>query len=150
MEDIELHQKHIAQIFSLLTDVKKTFDTAPEKLDTAELPAQFTFTGTADSTDEFGESEDYVARIYRIQFAVIPTGQATPTRREQLCRDLLEKARKHLKKYPSLKQCDRVFKAEVIGDSGVVVLPEFGMAFVGFEIRLRVTYADVITIENQE
>jgi len=40
--------------------------------------------------------------------------------------------------------------AKVLGDSGVVILPEFGYAFVGFEIRLQVEYDDLIEFADNE
>lgn len=156
MENIELHQKHFAEIFDMLLDdndvklLKTTFSTAPEKLDTAEIPAQYTLTGSGNETNQFGESEEFITRIYRVQVAVLPTGQATPTARETLCRELLEKCRKHLKRYPLLNQCERVYRMRVLSDSGVVILPEFGQKYVGFEIRAEVQYADVINFAEQE
>lgn len=155
MEDIELHQLHIAQIAQELVDANPqvlvtSFSTAPEKLDTGEIPALYSLTSSATRTNQFGEREEYLTRVYRVQVAVVPTGQATPTEREKLCRDLLEKVRKQFNRFPRLNDCNGVFTAKVIGDSGVVILPEFGMKFVGFEIRLQVTYVDVIDFAENE
>lgn len=156
MNDIELHQTAIAAICAekklgvSLTGITSTFATAPEKLDTEELPAQYSLTSGGTESNEYGENEEYVKRVYRVQIAVLPIGQATPTARETLCRDLLEKTRMQLKRYPFLNDTERVARARVLGDSGVVILPEFGMAFVGFEIRVEVTYAELINFAEQE
>jgi len=97
MSDIALHHQAIAEICNALkvtNGLMKTFATAPEKLDTAELPAQYTLTGSGTDSNVFGETEEYVKRVYRVQVAVIPIGQATPTIRETKCRELLELVRK--------------------------------------------------------
>ena len=146
-QDIALHHQYIAEIFSELVEeglLVSAYSTAPEKLDTAEIPAQYTLTGSANETNEFGEREEYVVRVYRVQVSVIPTGQANPTEREQLGRELLERCRKQLKRFTQLNDCPRVYEHRVLGDSGIVILPEFGMKYVGFEIRLEVTYSELI------
>src|SRR5688572_23188807 len=117
-QDIALHHQYIAGIFDELKSegiLKSTYSTAPEKLDTAEIPAQYTLTGSANETDEFGENEEYIVRIYRVQVAVIPTGQANPTAREQLGRELLERCRKQLKRFTQLNGCPRVNEHRVLG-----------------------------------
>lgn len=156
MNDIELHQAAIAEICAEVVDgesligLTTTFSTAPEKLDSEELPAQYSLTSAGNESNEYGESEEYLKRVYRVQVAVLPIGQATPTLRETLCRDLIERTRRQLKRYPFLKNTAGVARARVLGDSGVVVLPEFGMAFVGFEIRIEVTYAEIVNFAEQE
>lgn len=150
MSDIALHQQAIAGIFEGFTGLKKAFEIAPSKLDTAELPALYTLTGSGNDSNQYGESEEYTSRTYRIQIAVIPIGQATPEIRETLCRDLMENVRRELKRYPSLDGTEGVERARVIGDSGIVILPEFGMKFVGFEIRLQVTYSELIEFAENE
>lgn len=149
-QDIALHHTKIAGICSSVQGMKKTFSTAPVKLDTEELPAQYTLTGSANELTVFGENEEYVRRTYRVQVAVLPTGQANAEAREKACRELLEKTRKQLNRYPMLNNCDRVLKSKVVSDSGVVVLPEFGQAFVGFEVRLQVDYFEEIDFAEQE
>jgi len=102
---VGLHHAGIAKIGQdLVTAGKltKSFSTAPEKLDTAELPALYTLTGSAVDNEDYGEREENTVRTYRIQVPVIPTGQATPTIRETQCRTLLEVVRKELKKHPQL------------------------------------------------
>lgn len=150
-DDITKHQEAIALICREVTEIKKAFSTAPEKLDTAELPAAYSLTSSAtDSETTYGEKESDVKRVYRIQVAVLPIGQATPTLRETKCRSLLDKVRKQFKKHPLLKNVEFVQNATVLGDSGVVILPEFGMMFVGFEIRLQVEYTEIVDIDPLE
>lgn len=129
----------IGEIGEELTEIKSSYGLAPKKLDTAELPALYPLTGSA----EYSESllgEHYLAetRTYRIQVAVLPIGQADANERESLCRPLLELVRNKFGSHPSLKNTERVQEANVVSDSGVVILPEWGASFVGFEVRLRV------------
>lgn len=160
MSDIANHHRAIAEIGTEIIGANKlttAFATAPEKLDTAELPALYTLTGAATNDEStFGENEERITRMYRVQVAVIPTGQATPTIRETTCRELLELVSKQLSKHPFLKNTASstsnlgVEEAQVVGDSGIVILPEFGMNFVGFEIRLKVTYVQEREFADQE
>lgn len=121
----------------------------PGKLDTADLPAVYTLTGAA--TDDFqsgGSDSDRETRVYRVQVAVLPVGQGTPAERETRCAPILVAVKDALRARPHLGVAF-VERAVVLGDSGIVILPEFDGAFIGFEIRLQVTellgrtYADL-------
>lgn len=139
--EIELHRTAIKTIFTNFSGITKAFDVVPEKLDTAELPALWSFTGQAPHNETlFGQNILSYERIYRIQVAVLPTGQATPTLRELKVAPLIESVSEELEAYPMLKNTAGVQEAKVMSDSGIVILPEFGASFVGFEIRLQVKY----------
>lgn len=150
MSDIANHHAAIAEIGNEIVgpnQLTKTFATAPEKLDSVELPALYTLTGSATNDEQMlGEKEERITRMYRVQVAVVPIGLATPTLRETKCRELLELVSKQLSKHPFLKNTADstsnlgVEEARVVGDSGIVILPEFGQKYVGFEIRLSVIY----------
>lgn len=120
----------------------------PASPDTAKMPALYVFTGTATDDDETGGDDlEREARIYRVQVAVLPTGQGTPAEREIRCRPILKAVKAWLKKYPHLGT-QYVEHARVLGDSGIIILPEYEGANIGFEIRLAVlelfgrTYAE--------
>jgi hypothetical protein len=117
------------------------FDPPPANLQTAELPALFTWTGTA-AHNESVLGEDFVetTRRFFVQVAVIPSGQGDPNTRETLVRPLLEAALAQFRKYPRFNDVDWVEKVNLLSDSGVIILPEYGGKFIGFEIQLDITY----------
>lgn len=111
----------------------------PAKIDTAEMPAVYVFTGPA--TDDLaggGEDTDRETRVYAVQCAVLPNGQGTARERETRCRPLLVALKDALRARPHLGT-NYVERSSVLGDSGIVVLPDYDGANIGFEIRLSVT-----------
>jgi hypothetical protein len=114
------------------------FNPPPVKLDTAELPGAYAFTGAA-TDDEVSAGSDDIreTRAFALQVAVMPTGQGTPQEREKRCRPILLAVKNLLREYPHLGVAG-VERMRVVGDSGITVLPEFEGAFIGFEIRLQV------------
>lgn len=155
-DHITLHRAAIQTILRTITKTtpasmdgfqsESVFNLAPENLDTAQLPAAYSLLGSATYNEsEDGESSDVITRLYRIQVPVLPIGQATPQIRESLCQPLLEKVTAKLRGYPTLGNVPNVnaMGARVLSDSGIVVLPEFGAKFVGFEVRLQVIYNDL-------
>jgi hypothetical protein len=122
----------------------RAFDPPPAKLDTADLPACYAFTGTASNDWPNAMSDDYrEARLYRVQCAVLPEGQATPELREARVRPMIVWLRDRLASYPILRTSDasvlHVERTLVMGDSGIAILPEWDGKFIGFEVRLQVT-----------
>lgn len=117
------------------------FDPPPVNLQTADLPALFVWTGTA-THDESVMGEGFVdtTRRFYLQVAVIPIGQGDPNTRESLVRPLLDSALTVFRKYQNLKGLEFVEKVVVGSDSGVIVLPEYGGKFIGFEIPIDVKY----------
>lgn len=125
------------------TGITKSFDPAPDNLDTAHLPALFAFTGPATQDDELlGDGNVVIRRIFRVQVAVIPTGQGSPATRESKCRPLLENVIKRFRSYQQLSKTSFVHLSRPVSDTGIVVLPEWGGKFIGFEIRLEVVYVE--------
>jgi hypothetical protein len=145
MNFIILHREKIQEIGRTIEDFadENVFALAPAKLDTAELPALYSLTGSAQYNESArGETWEEVTRLYRIQVPVVPTGQATPELRESLCQPLIEKVVYTFNEYPTLNNCANVRAngVSVLSDSGIVVLPEWGAKYVGFEVRLQVIY----------
>lgn len=125
----------------------RAFDPPPAKLDTADLPACYAFTGAGtDDWQSGGSDADRETRLYRVQCAVLPEGQATPELREGRCRPLIVWLRDRLASYPLLATdaagVAGIERTLVLGDSGIVILPEWDGKFIGFEVRLQV--AEVI------
>ena len=145
IEYIPLHIAAIQTIGRTIVefDDNNVFALVPANLDTAQLPALYSLTGSATYNEStMGEWFEEVTRIYRIQVPVVPIGQANPETRESLCRPLIEKTAYTFNQYPTLGNCQgvRANGVRVLSDSGIVVLPEWGAKFVGFEIRLQVVY----------
>lgn len=116
-------------------------DPAPVSLDSTQLPAQVCFTGSAESEDAgTGENWVTVRRTMRVQIAMMPTGQANPEDRELMCRPMIDRVNAEYRRWPQLKGVAYVQEATVISDSGIVILPEWGGKFIGFELRVRVEY----------
>ncbi len=117
------------------------FDPPPANLNTADLPALFVWTGTA-SHDESILGENFVdtTRRFYLQVAVIPLGQGDPNTRETLVRPLLDSALTVFRQHTSLKGLEFVENVSVGSDSGVIILPEYGGKFIGFEIPIDVKY----------
>jgi hypothetical protein len=116
------------------------FDPPPPKLDTADLVAAYTFTGSASyDYDSPGRGHVRETRIYRVQFAVLTVAEATPELREVRVRPWLDLARARLSSYPTLNRLRYVERARPLRDTGVVILPEYGGNYLGFELQLSVT-----------
>lgn len=139
--------KIVTTLGAAVSGIKRAFDPPPPKLDSADLPALWCFTGAAVNDDEeLGEDLILTRRSFRVQVAIIATGQGNPATREQLCRPLIEAVREKYYTTSSLRNLAWIQDVRVLGDSGIVVLPEYGGQFIGFEVRLEVTYVQKRTV----
>lgn len=113
--------------------------TPPAGLETAQLPGQYTLTGPATDDDASG-GDDQVreTRNYIVRVPVLPVGQGTAVERETRVTPILIAVKDWLRRYPHLGTT-YVEQVRVVGDSGVVTLPDFDEAFIGFDIRVSVT-----------
>ena len=146
-DEISLISQAIKEIGEECSGIITSFNIAPAVLDTAHLPALYPLTGASvDSESTYGETIDHSIRTFRVQVAVLPIGQANAEERETSCRPLLSEVRKVFKSHPALRSLispdgvPGIQRSRVISDSGIVVLPEWGAKYVGFEIRLQVEY----------
>lgn len=140
---ITLHRQAIKGIGETVEGLVKVFDLAPEKLDSSELPALYPLTSQASYNESIkGEFFEEATRVYRVQVPVIPLGLANPQDRESMCQPLIEAVVRTFQGYPTLGNCPyvRANGVSVLSDSGIVVLPEWGAKYVGFEVRLQVIY----------
>jgi len=127
------------------------YDPPPAGLQTADLPAMFVWTGTATHNEGvMGENFVETTRRFYLQVAVIPVGQGDPNTREALVRPLIDSALTVLRQHPKIKNLDWVEKMTVGSDSGVIILPEYGGKFIGFEIHIDVIYFSVRTYASNE
>lgn len=111
----------------------------PNTPDTAQLPAVWAYTGQATYSEAQGGADWMTEeRTYALQCAVLPVGQGTPTEREKRCRAILAALRAAIVRYSWLGVA-YVQRVRLLGDSGVVILPEFDGANYGFELRVGVT-----------
>jgi hypothetical protein len=131
----------VSTLGAAVTGITLAVDPPPPKLDTANLPALWAFTGPAVNDDEvLGEGMILTSRSIRVQVAVIPLGRGDPATRESLCRPLLEAVREKYYTTSSLRSLAWIQDVRVMGDSGIVVLPEYGSQYIGFEVRLEVLH----------
>jgi hypothetical protein len=133
----------IALIGAEITGISSTgvFDPPPANLQTADLPAMFTWTSAAQHNESMlGEDFVETTRRFYVQIAVIPMGQGDPNTREKLARPLIEATLTTFRKHPKLKGLDWIEKVVVGSDSGIIILPEYGGKFIGVEIPLDITY----------
>lgn len=129
----------VAVIGGLMPSIGTAKDPPPAAIDTAQLPCLYTLTGEAEY--EWIEKLCFVTRMFRVQVAVVPTNQATPETRETRIRPLIVEVRNYLAARPQLGLVSGVQEAKVLGDSGPAILPEYDGKYLGFEVRLQVTYA---------
>ena len=115
--------------------IKSAIDPPPASIVTAQLPLLYVFTGEA--TYEWGDDHGVETRTYRIQVAVLPRNQATPQTREKRIRPLIAVVRDAVAARPQLGEVDGVLDAQVAGDSGPALLPEWDMQYLGFEVRVE-------------
>lgn len=135
----------LADIGGDVTGIVKAFDPPPPNLDGGVLPALYVLTGQAQHDDlRLGADNVLVTRDLRVQVAVIPTASGDPNTRERICRPLLEAVTAAYRSHPHLKGLARVREMRVASDSGIVLLPEWGARYIGFELRIA-----VITVETR-
>ena len=121
-----------------LPELVKCWPVPPDQIDTVLLPASYVLTGAGNRTS--GDSVSSETRTYRVQFPILAKGAVTPMLRETRCRPLLLRALAVLDAFPTLRHKNMlgdqhpigIQSAFVRGDSGIVVLPEYGGRFVGF------------------
>ncbi len=119
--------------------IKTAYDPPPASIPSGALPALYAFTGNAPHDETAaGPNHVLVRRIYRVQVAALPIAQGQPSTRETTIRPLLQNVIEHFRKYPHLGKTARVRLARIVSDSGIVILPEWGGSYIGFEIRLEV------------
>lgn len=126
-------------VANLVTYTLHPVDPPPPNWDTAALPGHYILTGGADDESMGGDGEvTQETRVLRIQIPVVPVGQATAHERETRSRAMLDTIKQRYRVVCRTARIAGVRSMRVMGDSGVVVLPEYDSQFVGFEIRLEV------------
>ena len=135
---ITLYANALKVVAEKVVGLQSVFDPPPPKIDSAQLPALYILTGGTDSEDITDNNFIATSRMYRVQVAVMPIGQGNPYSRETIARPLIENVKSVFRKYPSLGGAQGVQSMKVVNDSGIVILPEYGMKFIGFEVTLRI------------
>jgi len=139
----------IKTVGTLAPGIVTAFNPPPVAIETAHLPALYAFLGSASHSEEYGPNKVLTVRTFRVQVAVIPTGQGNPNTREMLVRPLLQNVIETYRKYPRLSKTAFVREAAVVSDTGIVILPEWGGKFIGFEIRLQVETIEPRTYQGE-
>lgn len=116
------------------------FAIQPPKMDTATVPALYPLTGPATNDWVSGGSDsDVETRQFQLHVPVLAKGLGVPGEPEQRCRPIIAAVRDTFASYPSLNGCDGVKQATVMGDSGVILLPDYEGTWMGFITRLQVS-----------
>ena len=136
---IGLINKGLIDIAKTAAGVTAGFYPPPPQLDTVSLPAVFAFTGSG--SYKLDETEIFqVTRIFRVQVACLPTGQGNPKDREEQIPPLIVNVAHALNAKQYTHHLDFVEEIRVVNDSGLVILPEWGAKFIGFELQVEVKY----------
>lgn len=118
----------------------KAVDPPPPVINSAWLPLAYVLTGEGTYDLVTGGSDRIVEpRIYRVRVAVLGIANDTPSERETKGRPVLQGCKNVLSRYPSLLLTQWVQKMELVRDSGIVILPDWGNKWIGFEIQIAVT-----------
>lgn len=143
MTDLTLHEiaQRLSEIGGDVVGIRRAFDPPPPKLDSGDLPALWIFTDRS-SIDAETDGIVNTSRTFRIQVAVLTLSEGDPYTRETRCRPLLDLVSSKFQGTPTLRNLPfvRPMGASVLSDSGIVILPEFGGQFIGFEVRLQVQH----------
>ena len=133
--------KRIVQIAGTVAGIKRTYDPAPPNMLSDDLVCSWVFTDPAQYLD-FEDDENVIqtVRIFRIQTACLTIAQGDPYNRETIVRPLIDTMVRKFQGYSTLNNLSFVRSHRVVSDSGVVILPEYGGQFIGFEVRLSVEY----------
>lgn len=128
----------LATIGATVTGIKLASDPPPANPLSGNLPLLYVLSGPAlhDDAEQIVE----ITRTFRVQVAVIPTGLGDPNAREKACRPLLDAVTEKYRSYYRLASVDFVERVRVVRDSGIVVLPEYGYKYIGFEVQVEVIY----------
>jgi hypothetical protein len=139
-DHLNLIAAKLVRIGKDIQGIETAIDPAPINPDTAKLPMLYVFTGQAQYDEtSLGENFAQEKRIFRVQVAVIPTSQGNPNTREVKCRPLVEAVVKRYQAYFQFRELEFVLRVKVLSDSGIVVLPEYGYKFIGFEVPIEIT-----------
>jgi hypothetical protein len=140
-DKLNLISSELVKIGKSVTGIVSAIDPPPANPDSAKLPFLYVFSGNAQHDEErLGESYVETKRVFRIQVAIVPTGQGDPNTREAKCRPILDAVVQKYQSYATLSSLDFVERIKTLTDSGIVVLAEYGYKFIGFEIQIEVTY----------
>lgn len=131
----------IVQIAGTVAGIKKVYDPGPPNLVSDDLVCTWVYTDPAQYLD-FDDDENQIqtVRLFRIQTACLTIAQGDPYSRESTVRPLIDTMVRKFQGYSTLNNLPYVRSHRVVSDSGVVILPEYGGQFIGFEVRLSVEY----------
>jgi hypothetical protein len=128
----------LVTIGATIPGIRLAIDPPPPNPVSANLPLLYVLSGEATHSD--GEQFVEVARTFRVQVAVMPVALGDPYTREKTCRPLVDLVTEKYRSYFRLASVNWVQRVRVLRDSGIVVLPEYGYKYIGFEVPVQVTY----------
>jgi hypothetical protein len=129
----------LISIILTIADIKTAQFPAPPNLDTASLPGAYILTGS-NTYDLDAVEVTNMTRIFRVQVACLPTASGNPYERELIVPPLIEKTATAINAKRYNHGLAFVETIRVVTDSGIVILPEFGAKFIGFELQVEAKY----------
>jgi hypothetical protein len=152
--DIDTVASAVVSIFDanlVEAGLTKAVDPPPPAIQSAWLPLAYVLTGEGIYDFVTGGSYRLVeTRIYKVRVAVLATAHDTPSERETKARPVLQGCKNVLSRYPSLLLTQWVQKMELVRDSGITILPDWGGKWIGFELQISVVQNYRRCIADQE
>ena len=140
----------IASVGAVCSEIGEAVDPPPPAINSDTLPLLYVRTGPADYERREGEERYIERRTYQVRVAVLAAAHASPSDRETKCRTVLDDVKHTFMKYPQLGLTTGVIRADVVGDSGIITLPDYSGLWDGFEVRLSVSEVRVRTYATGE
>ena len=139
-----------AQIGGAVSGITSWNDPPLSAYDTAHLPTLYVLLGQAVNGRELGSGLTLETRQLRIQVPVSFVTASTPQQIETESRALIPALKTAFLARPNLGGLDGIQDVMVLGDSGTIILPEYGGQFIGFEIRIQFEYISSFAYVDSE
>jgi len=133
---IETIKTQLATIQSNITGIKRAYAQAPNSLPPADMPVMVNFTGAA-ALDDLGGYQQTISRTYKMRLYVAPLGSGISGEAERLCEPYFERVWQQFAARPGLENLTGVLNAQILRDSGVIVLDYAGERYIGIEFALQ-------------
>ena len=128
----------IADVLETVSGIKRIYQTAPNSLPPADLPAAVIYTGAAQYVER-GYDVNGEVRTYALRLYVLPAQNGIPGEAEALCEPFFAAVGAAFAPGARLGRLAGILEARLTGDQGVSVLDLGGVPYVGIAFQLEVT-----------